>query len=448
MDQTPMAGSLEDPTADPGAQWVEPIEETQTEHVTPIDMDGDGRYDSAYGYLAEVGEFALLDADADGRAEYFEVDTDGDGLVDVTLEAAGDSWHVQVDSDQDGIVDSEFTITSEDLAAQLPGLWQILAGDPAQMPGQPAPADPATADPGADGGEVWVPEVVDGQIVGDPFAYSDLWFQQTFDGSCLPASVAQIYSLYTGEEVSDLAFVEIANQYGGWMVGEDGVPGMAPETAVALLESVGIDAELRTSDLAGLATALEQGYAVMVAVDSGEIWYGETTEDNTMDHALLVAGIDMENGIVYLSDTGTDVGNMLAVPLDTFLDSWQDSGNTMVVTEETVEEHRSGEVVEAPAEYSEDVTQQPGGDVTQAPPDAFEPSGASREPSETVPVAEPPVEPAAGLPALDLTEGLPELIEPFEPSPLEQVVRTLVSSPWILLPVALVGARLISQSTK
>lgn len=443
MDETPMtAGSVEDPTGDPGARWIEPVEE----HVTPIDMDSDGSYDAAFGYLLEVGEFALLDSDADGVAEYLEVDTDGDGLVDVTVEAQGaDSWLVRVDHDQDGVVDSEFTITSAEIADQLPGLWQILADDPAQIATEPAPADPGTDD-----GTAWVPEVEDGQIVGDPFAYSDLWFQQAFDGSCLPASVAQIYTLYTGEAVTDLEFVELANQYGGWIVDAEGTPGMAPETAVALLEAVGIDASLQTSDLDGLAVALEQGYSVMVAVDSGEIWYGETTEDNAMDHALLVAGIDMETGTVYLSDTGTEQGNMLAVPLETFLDSWQDSGNTMVVTEETVDQHR-GEAVEAPADDAQqDVTQTPGGDVTQLPPDAFEPSGASQEPFETaLPTLDEATDPtAADLPEIDLTTGVPDLLDQLEPTPVEQIVRTLVSSPWILLPVALVGARLVSRSSR
>ena len=443
MDETPMtAGSVEDATGDPGAQWIEPVEE----HVTPIDMDSDGSYDAAFGYLLEVGEFALLDSNADGVAEYIEVDTDGDGLVDVTVEAQGDdTWLVRVDQNQDGQVDSEFTLTSDELATQVPGLWQILAGDPAQIA-----TDPATADPGTDDGTAWVPEVEDGQIVGDPFAYSDLWFQQAFDGSCLPASVAQIYSLYTGEPVTDLAFVDLANQYGGWIVDEEGTPGMAPETAVALLEAVGIDASLQTSDLAGLTLALEDGYAVMVAVDSGEIWYGETTEDNAMDHALLVAGIDMETGTVYLSDTGTDQGNMLAVPLDTFLDSWQDSGNTMVVTEETVIEHRGEAAAEPAPDPQQDVTQTPGGDVTQVPPDAFEPSGAAQEPGEAVlpTLDDTGDQPAAELPAIDLTADLPDLVERYEPTPVEQVVRTLVSSPWILLPVALVGARLISSSTR
>lgn len=419
MDETPiMAGSLDDPTTDPGAQWVDPAEE----HVTPLDVDGDGSYDAAYGYLQEIGTFALLDADADGVAEYIEVDTDGDGLVDVTVEVLdGDMWHVQVDQDQDGVVDSEFTMTSEELAAKVPGLWQLLVGDPAQLAGEPATED----------GVAWVPEVADGQIVGDPFAYSDLWFQQSFDGSCLPASVAQIYGLYTGEPVSDIAFVDLANQNGGWIVDEDGTPGLAPEAAVSMLEAVGIDASLQTSDLAGLTTALEQGYSVMVAVDSGEIWYGETTEDNAMDHALLVAGIDTETGTVYLSDTGTDQGNMLAVPLETFLDSWQDSGNTMVVTEETVTEYRSEAGVPTPEQQEPDAVT-PGGDVTQVPADAFEPSGAAQEPGETVPA--------------DATAGLPDGVGVPEPAGLDNVVRTLVTSPWILVPVALVGARLIRPS--
>lgn len=420
MDETPVPVETLDDVAEDQQPWQEPDQGTSPdEYVAPVDLDGDGAHDAVLGYLTQVGQFALLDADADGTAEYVEVDTDGDGLVDVTVEQRGDEWFIRLDSDLDGAVDAEFPMTFAELQEQVPDLWALLTGDPGGL------ADDGPVDDGA----AWVPEVVDGAIVGDPFAYSDLWFQQAFDGSCLPAAVAQIYSLYTGELVTDQEFVEIANQHGGWIVGPDGVPGMAPETAVALLETVGIDASLQTSDLDGLSLALEQGYSVMVAVDSGEIWYGEEAEDDTMDHALLVAGIDVDGGVVWLSDTGVAEGNMLSVPLDVFLDSWQDSGNTMVVTELTVEEHRGGPV-EVPAEVpagEPPLAPVPDGDVTQVPGDVTQ------------------VPPTGQLPELDPTTALADVLEQ-DRSGLDEVVTRLVSTPWIVLPVALAGAHLIRRA--
>ena len=195
--------------------------------------------------------------------------------------------------------------------------------------------------------DVWFPEVVDGQIVGDPFQYSDQWFYQSFNGSCVPASVAQIYNLYTGEDVSDLDFVALANEVAGthggygWIVGPDGAPGLTPSAAVELLEAAGIPATVTYGSMDDLAQALAQGNGVMVAFDSGEVWYGEEVEDNTADHMAVVAAIDYEAGIVYLSDTGNPDGNMEAVPLEVFVDAWEDSGFVMVECTQSVGEFQA-----------------------------------------------------------------------------------------------------------
>lgn len=368
--------TVSDPAAgDPGQ--VSPPEDW-TEYA---DTDGDRAPDAAWGYLTGVGSFTALDPDQDGATDRLEIDTDGDGYVDLVVVAQEGGWLASVDVDRDGVLDSEVFLTAEQLAVELPELLYLLGGGDASAPAEPAPApepsapsddvapddpaDPAAPEP-QDGG---APDVVDGRIVGDPFAYSETWFNQAFDGSCLPASVAQIYSLYTGEAATDLDFVALVNEVGGWIVGPDGVPGLAPEAAVTLLEEAGIDVSLQTSDLDGLVSALDQGYAVMVAVDSGEYWYGESVEDDQMDHAVLVAGIDVEQGIVYLSDTGTAEGNMLEVPLETFLDAWQDSDNTMVVTEETVAEHRaeSGELPADDGTVDDAVADAPAGEVQEEP---------------------------------------------------------------------------------
>ena len=109
---------------------------------------------------------------------------------------------------------------------------------------------------------------------------------------------------------------------------------MSDEATLALLEANGIPAELIHGDMATLEQALEDGKGVMLAVDSGEIWYGEATEDDAADHMLVVTGVDEEAGMVYLSDPGNPAGDMLSVPIDVFQDAWADSDNAMIVCDE------------------------------------------------------------------------------------------------------------------
>jgi hypothetical protein len=361
---------------------------------TPIDIDDDGTADGFWGTIPEFGTFVVLDENGDGTPDYTEIDVNDDGQVDVTVQREEGGFRVAIDTDGDGLVDAEKVLTEAELQAQMPALWELLAptaGEPAPEPAQPAG-----------------PVVEDGRIVGDPFAYSDDWFKQAFDGSCLPASVAQIYTEYTGQEITDLEFVDLVNQQGGWVVGPDGTPGLMPASAVDLLNSAGIDATLQYSDLDGLLSALDAGRAVMVAVDSGEYWFGEGAEDDTADHAVLVTGIDVEAGIVYLSDTGIEGGDMLQVPLDTFLDAWADSDNTMVVCEQSAEEFRTGQ----PATQSPIPPGQPGAD-------------------------------AAG----DLGDGVGfPAVEPQ--SAIEQTTSWLVQHPWIVLPIVLAAGAGIARLSK
>jgi hypothetical protein len=75
-------------------------------------------------------------------------------------------------------------------------------------------------------------------------------------------------------------------------------------------------------------------------VDSGEIWQpgGESVEDDTPDHVLVVAGIDDERGVVILSDPGVPNGSQLEVPIEQFEQAWADSGHQMLVADEPDED--------------------------------------------------------------------------------------------------------------
>lgn len=211
--------------------------------------------------------------------------------------------------------------------------------DPVQpdMGGAPDDAQPGE---GPDGGESEVTDypdvVVDGQLIGDPQGASEHWFEQAANGFCLPSSLAQIISEYTGVHYGDeQAFVDWANEERLFQVSPDGVPGIAFSDGVQLLEKAGVPATLQFGDLDSLAEDLAEGRGVVLFVDSGEIWEGgEATEDNAPDHAVVVSGIDTARGVVFLSDPGSPDGNMEEVPIDVFNNAWADSQNSMIVCDQ------------------------------------------------------------------------------------------------------------------
>ncbi|RTL64552.1 MAG: hypothetical protein EKK42_25170 [Pseudonocardiaceae bacterium] len=267
----------------------------------------------------------LIDTNADGTPDAVAVDIDGDGDLDATItrDPSG-TFTIGYDDDGDGLADRYETVTKAQLDAVLPGVAAAL--DPAGAHHGPVADTP--------------PPVEDGRVVGDPEEFSQVWFQQAVNGFCMPSSVAQIISVYTGETMTDeMQIVNAANQLQLWSVGADGVPGMTSENAVTLLEAYGIPVEL-THELVGdhaleaLDQALADGRGVIITIDSGEVWYGEKTEDHVLDHAVVVAGIDYDRGVVLLSDPGNPNGNLEEVPIEVFMDAWADSRYEMITCDE------------------------------------------------------------------------------------------------------------------
>jgi len=315
------------PDADPAldaADDFRPDSTTLGATYDALDTNNDGINDTLAGFLDSGAYFEVLDFDQDGQGDVVRIDTDGDGSADIMISPNGNgSYNVKWDF-HDGGWDSWTTLSAEEMQQTYPELYELLNTD----------VDPS---------HVYVPDylsVEDGQLVGDPAQYADDWFWQAFDGSCAPASVAMIYAHYTGQEVTDLEFIELANELQCWANGSgEGHPGMYPEGAVALLNEVGIPATVTYGSMEALDEALAQGHGVLVAVDSDAIWYGEG--DDISDHMLAVAAIDYENGIVYLSDTGTPGGNMEQVPLSVFIDAWEDSNFTMIECGVSAEEYQA-----------------------------------------------------------------------------------------------------------
>ncbi len=324
-----------------------------------LDDDGDGIADRLEGTLDDGSFFVVEDYQQDGHADALWVDSDGDGNPDLAVTPNGDgSFNFKWDFAEDGSWASYETMSAQDVQAQFPELYEVLTTD----------VDPTAVDAVAD-----YPPVEDGQIVGDPSQYSDDWFWQSFDGSCAPASVAMISAHYTGEDVTDVQFIEMANEQQLWANGSgEGNPGMYAEDACTLLNEAGIPAQVTYGSMDALDQALADGHGIMVAVDADEIWTGEG--DDISDHMLAVAAIDYEAGIVYLSDTGTPDGDMEQVPLSVFEDAWEDSNYTMIECTQSAEEYQ--------AEHG--ITDEPQ-TVTQPEPAPVEPTTEPSEPSEPVP---------------------------------------------------------------
>ena len=192
----------------------------------------------------------------------------------------------------------------------------------------PDPTDPPADD--TDG-----TPVPDDGTYGTPTAWTADWFYQEVDGYCGPSSVAQIVSEYTGLDISDpQQLVDRALELGLFPNG-DPSQGMTSKSMEILMEDQGIPCHLESSSITDLEEKLSEGYGVIAMVDSGEIWYPgeETVEDDTADHALVVAGIDTERGVVILSDPGHPDGSQLEVPIERFEDAWSDSGHEMLVAD-------------------------------------------------------------------------------------------------------------------
>lgn len=303
--------------------------DSSTAEPERLNLNNEGAVDSLFTRLAADSSFVAVDTDNNSSVDAVQWDVDGDGTDDALVTKTDDGYVI---SDPSGML-APHAVSRDQLMGLAPGIVAALDGGstaesaPEETRGT---SDPVSEDSG------W--RIEEGVLIGDPVGDSRYWFQQAQNGFCLPASIAQIVSEYTGVIYQDeIAFVDIANEIGAFVVGYDGVPGIPFEKGVEILNRAGVPAEHRFGDLESLAAGLAGGYNIIVAVDSGEIWTGEATEDKVPDHAVVVTGIDPERGTMLLSDPGSPDGNLSEIPIEVFMDSWADSQNAMIVCDEVPE---------------------------------------------------------------------------------------------------------------
>ncbi len=313
-----------------------------------VDEDGDGIVDATAAGIDLDGDGAIdvvtIDEDADGVAELVIADTDGSGGADTT-------WH---DFDQDGLPDAVEIDVDEDGhidVIELPGESLILdeSGHVVDIEthdavlDDPFPdeeqSDPLPDDGLIDGSDV-PDDVLDHPLLDPDHESSEdgqVWFQQSENGFCAPASVAFIVAEYADETLDEDDFVERAMDLGYLTPTEDGYDGLTTAQIESLLESFGVEAHTETGTVESLDTYIDHGYNAIVAIDADKVWYGGEDDPRAdgvdqMNHAVVVS--DIRDGYVYLLDPGVEDGALERVPVEVFEEAWATSDNTMVVTDD------------------------------------------------------------------------------------------------------------------
>jgi hypothetical protein len=174
--------------------------------------------------------------------------------------------------------------------------------------------------------------------IGNPNEYEHYWFFQGKDGYCGPSSITQVIEAQSGHQIH--SYADVVNEMHRLHIPFDG-SGMAVQDIPRVLDAFGIHSHLETPSspqqgLQQLASYLQEGRSVILSVNASPIWYGSDTAGNpggAPDHALVVTAIDPVHGTVTLSDPGSPDGNEETVPLSTFMDAWDASHDSMIVTD-------------------------------------------------------------------------------------------------------------------
>lgn len=347
-----------------------------------IDFDGDGNADAAFVDSSQDGiwDVGMIDADSDGVLDTELYDTDGDGIMDTFgMDSNGDgiidTYHTELDtnrdgnidtimekydydqdgtpdsqiiyrdgnhdgsyeevvkvhdSDGDGIMDTAVTyqdfdgdnkedlIITEELVADGVHSVETVAGTYADNLGN---FNPAAADME--------------RVSGNPQDAMEEWEYQGDTGRCALYAQKFVIEELTDTEIDMEGLARLAEE-NGWFSEDGGTPLLNMDK---VLDYYGIENDMSFhNEITDIEECLESGGKIIVAVDADEIWYGEQddlfTPGDGANHAVEVIGIDRTNPddtMVILNDSGNPNGCGELVPLETFLDAWED-GNCQMIT--------------------------------------------------------------------------------------------------------------------
>lgn len=244
------------------------------------------------------------------------VDLDEDGIMDGLL------FQAREDYNEDGIFEAlgEFMNTDEDgIVEPVDQYSPIYYEDSGAAPAYET-FDPSRADLDS--------------IVGDPVGNMENWHWQETGTSCAVASQEFVLEQLTGQEFSEGELRQLAEE-NGWYDPEGGT---TMDDVGNILAHMGLHVEQNMgSTMSDIEQCLASGGQVIVGVDSGELWSGENEEmfgpGMDADHAIQVTGIDYSNPaepMVIINDPGASNGGGAMIPIDEFVDAWEDSGCFMV----------------------------------------------------------------------------------------------------------------------
>lgn len=269
-------------------------------------------------------EFYEMDLDQDGIPDAVAVDMDGDGTPDalfIDSDGNGTFDTVLADTDNNGTFDTMFLDTDEDGDFDTMFADTEEAGDiGATCIDELRQFDPALADMDA--------------VSGNPEQSMEQWEFQGDTGRCALYSQKFVIEELTDRELDIEELAELAEE-NGWFSEETGTPLLSMNK---LLDYYGIDNKMSFyNGISDIDDCLGAGGKVIVSIDADEIWYGEEddlfTPGDGANHAVEVIGIDRsdpEEVMVILNDSGNPNGCGEMIPLDTFLDAWEDGGYQMI----------------------------------------------------------------------------------------------------------------------
>lgn len=301
-----------------------------------IDFDFDGQTDYT--------ETSVFMNDENGHVNEFfmtATDLDGDGVTDnydmgfrsadpmsfpthdepVDFEDDADFSNDDTEYEYDDTDDSEYDFEddTDDEILNIPTVDYDPDADNGTFFEDLEQFDPADAD-------------LDG-IIGDPEDSIGFWECQGFTNRCAIYAQKFVIEEYTGTEVDIEELCDIAEE-NGWFTEDGGTRG---DCIDKLLDHYGVPNETSYNNtIEDLTESLNEGHRIIVAVDADEYWSGENDPIYAPDgsnHAIEVIGIDNsdpENPTVIVNDSGTEGGAGLEIPLETFMDAWEDGGNYMV----------------------------------------------------------------------------------------------------------------------
>lgn len=281
---------------------------------TELDTNHDGRIDTimeTYDYNQDgMPDSQTIYHDTDHDGSYEEVikthDSDGDGMMDTAV--------TYQDFDGDG---NEDLIITEELTAAGRHSVETVAGTYADDLGN---FNPAAADMS--------------RVCGNPQNAMEEWEYQGDTGRCALYAQKFVIEELTDTEIDMEELAKLAEE-NGWFSEEGGTPMLNMDK---VLDYYGIENDMSFhNDISDIEECLESGGKIIVAVDADEIWYGEQddlfTPGDGANHAVEVIGIDRTNpddAMVILNDSGNPNGCGELVPLETFLDAWEDGNCQMI----------------------------------------------------------------------------------------------------------------------